>query len=572
MSEIKCLVDVMNVKAYPHHKRHSVPIDNRSIWRWYSRESRIYNSTLNKDDGTLVKGNLWFTNIIAFDFDIPDEVAGGQNLQNSFLFKLTNILGVPKFIIKNKNEYSDWQKEEYFTKYDNNGNKTIKLPKKYGCQVIYELNESIRSQQLEIVSLFNKVRLHITKLVDADTNFKCHMMKNWDNHSLFNVTYNKENNKVDLKELAFKYSNDIGLSCDDINKIFSLKDFETLNEKMPKSLIHASNILLKWYNGLNTWKGNKFNYKNTNNFNNCEKTFLHLGNSRNENLFNYLRLSDISFIENFIYNDYLNSSFLYENCDITYALEETEFDSTKASILSFLKENESYSVRNLSIIDDCSKVIKIDQNKIDYNFDKNVDINIFNYKFDIIANLVNLFMSNPLLYLSNIQSLMTPNFLTLINKTLFNNKGILYGEDSLFESIKYALYLTHFKYYNLIKRKKKVPNNKTSKFIRKKHNFKKMKKYGFFSFNKNNYNSYLYNLQKNGLLKFNGKFFAISFYQQYFHCKNYLISNWIKKLKNFTSNANNIINKFIIVKIMKNYNNYLTNNFININMRYNNTC
>ena len=67
------LVDVMNTKS-EYHCRHSVNIkDFNEIKKYYAIESRIYNGIWNEDSNKYVKGTLWFTNYMIFDFDYDED-------------------------------------------------------------------------------------------------------------------------------------------------------------------------------------------------------------------------------------------------------------------------------------------------------------------------------------------------------------------------------------------------------------------------------------------------------------------------------------------------------------------
>ena len=213
------LVDVMNSKS-EYIMRHSVDIKNlREIKKYYAIESRIFNGIWNEEENKYEKGPFWFTNYIVFDFDFDKEhfpeLKTEKDMEKKLevsLDSLFSILGTPKYIIKNKwtNEgndcYTEYQKKKYFTK-----NNIVKLPKKYGCQVVYELDESLQSQYKERVSVYNQLRNIISLKCDGDINFKGHMFKNFNNRYLFNVTTfkNEETNKINLYNLSKRFENEI---------------------------------------------------------------------------------------------------------------------------------------------------------------------------------------------------------------------------------------------------------------------------------------------------------------------------------------------------------------------------
>ena len=128
----KLLRDVMNSKSDKHFRHSEDAYDIKKLSFYYAIESRIFNSIWNEELKKYTRGPLWFTNIMVFDFDYDEEhfpnVDDYERKLNESLEKLTNILGTPKYKIYNKQKFTKWEKEVYFTK-----NGEVKLPKKYGC-------------------------------------------------------------------------------------------------------------------------------------------------------------------------------------------------------------------------------------------------------------------------------------------------------------------------------------------------------------------------------------------------------------------------------------------------------
>ena len=298
------LVDVMNSKS-EYICRHSVDIKNLSeIRKYYAIESRIYNGIWNNEENKYVKGSLWFTNYMIFDFDFDKEhfpeLETDEDMKRKLdesLNSLFSILGTPKYIIRNKTNtgkdvYSDYQKKKYFTK-----NNITKLPKKHGCQVVYELDKSLQNIYKEQIVVYNLVRNIISAKCDGDLNFKGHMFKNFHNRYLFNVKTFKdvETNKINLYNLCKIYENEIVSSnkkyreiykvnsknnnnnsnnynnndsdnCIDndyslIDSIFSLKPFETIkNETIlaPQFKRYSTKLVNEYINNINTYNHGSF--------------------------------------------------------------------------------------------------------------------------------------------------------------------------------------------------------------------------------------------------------------------------------------------------------------------------
>lgn len=598
------LVDVMNVKS-SNHMRHSIDIKYRhTISQYYARETRIYNAVFDKESSRYIRGKYWFTNIIVFDFDIEEGkelYTDPESYLNNCLTKLFSILGKPKYIIRNKNSYSREEIDKYFTIINpKTGEKKIKTPKKFGCQVVYELSESLKSEYVEQVKLYHLVRQKINMLTNADTNFKGHMFKNYDNKTLFNVVENNDFDVFNLKEIANKLLDDKTL----VSKVFALGPYEKLNGDMPKSFKKLNRQLTKFYSILNQWKlkFNIDNKENNNSNNNNYRIPYKCFSSRNETLFNFLKYLNDAELNCFSYNDYISNDKLYSNCEINDPLDEYEFNTTKNSILNFRSNNDiefnSNAGRTNLNID--LRVFKEDQLPLNLKFfkeneskfniknfmhKKNITVNIhgkmvkielYNCNDDNNSNIKcindqiyskiisNIFLHNPLLFLTNINSIFTPDLVTYLNNMLTNmfsleEKFTLY---QMYDIIRSAVFLTHFKLYHSIK-KNKAKKKKKGKNSKRKFKSNSIHKYYGLKLRYNNKNilgfEKFYNrLKRNKLLREDGSPYAISYYQQYFHIKNLIASIYVRNIKYYckisSERNNNIINIFIIYIVCYYYN------------------
>lgn len=533
MEKVKYLRDVMNSKSY-NHFRHSINADDiGKISFYYAIESRLYNSVWNKEKSTYVKGPLWFTNIMVFDFDFDEKHFPNINdyhkkLKDS-LNKLESILGTPHYIIYNKNssKFDKFQIETFFTKIEND-KKVINLPKKYGCQVVYELKESVKSQFPETVKLYHNLRNEINKLTDGDMNFKGHMFKNFYNKKLFDVKEFDNYDSIDIFKLSKKYCNDY--DGETIDNIKNLPAFHRL-DYYPKIFREYNQRLYSFYNDLNTYKLKFKNYKNntdntfSENFNsdklidvNCIKFNT---TSRNETLFYLFQRMNIEQLSKLDYSDYKNiiSSNIFDSCDIKDCLSYEEFENTRLSVytyknnhsnnLDFVPFNydlESKTINNnkvFNIVEEPFNINFLNKNlktkleiiyrRID-NLDKKIKNNKKNYvkikttinskshkkssiKIDLYncnsysKYLANIFiLLHPEFIIRNIKNLFTPNFVNYINSLLckkFNKSNDFYGLYDLYTIFHNALYLMHFKYYNSLKKFKEDIKLKNKKKVSK---------------------------------------------------------------------------------------------------------
>lgn len=551
------LRDVMNSKSDRHFRHSENAYDIKKLSFYYAIESRIFNGIWNDELQKHTRGPLWFTNIMVFDFDFDEahfpNVEDYQRKLNESLIKLEEILGKPKYKIFNKNKYSKWEIEVYFTK-----NGKVNLPKKCGCQVVYELTDSIKSQWVESVNLYHRLRLDISAAVDADLNFKGHMFKNPYNKRLFDIHENADAEPVDIFAVAERmgYSN--------IDRIRNMKAFETFEtkNKLPAYLKKWSNMLLSFYQDLNSWKSNssKVNWKNKMFYiENCKRY-----DSRNETLFNYFKSIPLSTLETIQYHETLNTN-LFDNCSIKEPLDEVEWETTRQSVLNYRKENNIEFVdRNVD-----SRVFKWDQSPLNTNFFnenyenlmkaaknakiyRNIEANWLstsipmdlykgNNAEEILANVFLSYGADKVL--TNVRNLISHDMLEFykdilkVDSTIMQNNNLsndTYGMWDLYCIIKGALYLTHFKYYRCIQkfRHSKPKREKTKLEIRN----EMMSKWGLnYRGSILGFKRFYEKLMKNGLLKSDGSALPISFYQSHFRIRNAIASTFAKLIKTYLS-------------------------------------
>ena len=555
--------DVMNSKS-DRIMRHPVAFNNiRHISKYYAMESRIFMSKRYLCPETGVyryeKQNLWFTNEMVFDFDFNETECELSNLKierqlKEGLNKLEKLLGKPKYIIRNRDNYTQWEIDKYFTK-DNK----INLPKKYGVQVVYELKDSLKSQFKEQVNLYNMARLKITEMVGADLNFRGHMFKNYYSN-LFNVETN-EVKPLSLREIALA----AGIDKELIDKIMSLKPWETLNEELSGIVAKYNRRLVNWYLDLNTFKKNgKAKFKKELNWD------LIKTDSRNVTLFNYLCSLTNEEIQNLDYYSIVNSD-LFDKCTIQEPMDKKEFYYTVENVLEWRKkgglEPELYRIKEDQVLSLKFKEINfkfneyaeslLNKNKNNYIIIDNMihSGNKKNYTLELesLSNsspeniLANLFLRiGAIDILENIRSLITPNFLEWIKQReeLSQFDILNYGLDDMFHLIRSAIYLVHFKVYHTIrkwKREQNKPNSKERELsAREKKNqlrknwmipvAKNFKEGDLLKYAVNFKNVYLM-LKRNGHLKEDGSPFAVSYYQSLFKIRNYDASLYVKIIK-----------------------------------------
>ena len=572
------LRDVMNSKSTNHFRHSENAYDSKRLSFYYAIESRIFNGRFDKLLNKNVRGPLWFTNIMVFDFDFDEKhfpnVEDYECKLSSSLSKLESILGKPKYKIYNKSQdsYTDWEKEIYFTKINSDGFEEVKLPKKYGCQVVYELKDSLQSQYIERVKLYNSIRLYISSIVDADENFKGHMFKNPLNHKLFNIQRNGNHDLVDIFEISETFN------FKDVTLIKNLEPFEELHSKfntkniLPAYLKNYSDMLTCFYQDLNSWKSNstKINFKSKMFYaNSCKKS-----ESRNETLFNYFKSLPMHQLETAQYCEIANSSSnIFANCAITEMISKDEFDVTKQSVCDYRKKNHVGALNSLALDNNTnfndSRVFKFEQNSPNMNFfsensialnsaanniNNGRNIRVLYLSTDIplklynngnneekLANIYILFGSENVL--SNISSLITPDMLNFYKTQLDNAESI--GMWDLYNIVRGAVYLVHFKYYRTIQefRHSKVEKVTVTKLTVKAEKRNNLFKEWGINYNASNldilgFKDLYQNLSNSNLLKDDGTPLAISFYQNHFHVKNSIASIFVKTIKNYLKTLN----------------------------------
>lgn len=629
------LRDVINTKS-SYKNRHSINAnDIKEISKYYAIESRIYNSIIDENN-EIKKGPLWLMNYLIFDFDFDEEHytlkenETFESVLNKNINILLSILGTPKYIIKNKNfeneiknnRLSNYRYNQiintYFTDYSDSDNIKIKMPKKYGCQVVYELKESIKSQYPEQYRFFNYFRKIINELCCADQNFKNHVFKNFYNNELFDITENKDYNEIDIYEITKNNKaifnkikeNNYYRNLDDsikgknfeflIDKIHYCEQFKYLNSdnRDPLDIIfeNYSNKLTNFYFNLNSYKTDKEKNKNYG-FNST---------SRNECLFNYFKSIDINSISNEenSYNSLVvnNSYNIFDNCDIKEPIDEYEFENTKESVL-FYRQNNLLTERIVSIPDNKFHVFKLNYiNRSESNIsnfndfilkdkDKILNLLINTNKYDkciikfsnrgkeqlyncdlysIKGLQYNLILSNYFIIkgydtiLNNIKNVFNKDFLQIVKEIIDNfEDSSKYGLYDLFTFVKDAIYYTHFKIYYTIKNKRNLINRcntiSTNSRCRINNRFNRLinniNYINLLNINKNNYLLFL--MLSKGLIKNCNNLLKskpISFYQSYFNISNVKATLLSRFIKKLLNNSK--FNNYI------NYNNYFNKNYL----------
>lgn len=363
--------------------------DLKSISKKSHSELRRFLPIWDEEKGRYVcHPRIYFTNYIAFDLDIDEKHfpnSSDERLSKILeisLAKLYRILGTPKWIIKNKSlsELTESQISTYFTEINSEtGEKKINIPKKYGCQVFYELTESIQSVYPERYNIFETVRKTISAMIGADPNFNCNMAKNPLNKEIFNIweAEEGEDSKVDILNLALngyakycyreKETKNIIVSENNLSKDLILKKWnceknKTIDE-LSKPDLHLRkyiNSLFNFYNELNSWKfdDSRIDYMINNNY--AEKT--QKDSSRNVTLFNYFKYIPINKVQTITYKEILSIKGLFDSCTIKENLDEEEVERIRTSVLGY------YNLKNENI----------DRNNHTTKTDNDVNCNILN--------------------------------------------------------------------------------------------------------------------------------------------------------------------------------------------------
>ena len=451
--------------------------DLKSISKKSHSELRRFLPIWDEEKGRYIcHPKMYFTNYIAFDLDIDEKHfpnSSDERLSKILeisLAKLYRILGTPKWIIKNKslNELTDYQINTYFTEINSEtGEKKINTPKKYGCQVFYELTESIQSVYPEKYDLFETVRKTISAIIGADPNFNCNMAKNPLNKEIFNVweTEKGKDSKVDILNLALngyakycyrdKETRNIVVSNNNLSKELILKKWncernKTIDE-LSKPDLHLRayiNNLFNFYNELNSWKFNdkRIDYMVNNNY--ADRT--QKDTSRNVTLFNYFKSIPIDKIQTITYKEILSIKGLFDNCIIKENLEEEEIERIRTSVLRYYNlENTNVNLNNSKIkINNVNcnilnenhediRVFKFNQSLFDRDFFKNNKSkfysglnkikNLFELEKDACTNEINPNLHVIYKYWSGFQSEKMPILLYNMN---FNNSDEVIHRDS----------------------------------------------------------------------------------------------------------------------------------------------
>lgn len=568
--------DVMNTKSHTIC-RHAVDATNyRYLSNYYSIESRVNNclgfeECLNEITGEIyklpIKSEYYFTNEMVFDFDfkegeLPDDILK-EKLEGS-LEKLYSILGKPQFVIRNKDSYTRYQIEKYFTNTDKYGNSVINMPKKYGCQVIYELDESLSSIYIERVKLYHDVRLKLSKECDSDILFKGHMHKNQYNGKLFDVVFNKDDNKLYLKDLA----KTMGYDVEYLEKVYETAPYSKMIVKTDRmssyiDLLRSENF--NYYKRLNTYKGvGVSKTPNTAVVASVEKC---KSESRNISIFNYLLLCKNERIKNVTIEE-LKSLGLFSNCTIKDTIENIEFESIKKSILSYREENnfdwESSIRSEINVFD-----IKFED--FDPNFiEKFINIRNKNIKYKNITGSENekvSFVAKMLwgsirnsefedsIIMKNVESLFSESFIDFIKMELgFSIETPIFEVVNI---VKGAVCMIHWKAYHSRK-----------KYYKREHkNQNLLDLYGVseivndnecFLTKLSNFSKYFNILLSDGLIIIDedGKYKSnvISFYREYFGINNLIASIFTQTVKayiKFLLLKEHIINYLKLIKELK---------------------
>ena len=560
--------DVMNTKS-SMKRRHAVKYNDWSLLKdWYAIESRLYLSYQEVLDNGAVAlrhvSELWFTNELVFDYDLHDEDVKSKEQANAlvdeFLNKLEALLGKPRWIITNKNEYTQWQIDRYFTLYTEDGTKEVKLPKKYGCQVIYELDESLKSQMLERVKLYQKARLKVTEMVGADLNFRGHMHKNQWNRGIFNIVVNDDGDVVSLKKLASVAGFDEKL----VNDVLSLPAFHSFEKKLPVIFAKYQRRLNQWYQELNTWKRP---FKQNINTSAVQPQKWMKSSSRNVTLFNYLSCVPSAQLEAMNLETIACKQNLFGHCDIQEPLDLDECETVRNSILQWRDANgfepdgndiqdnrvlklDSY-LQDLNIVEKWKTMIPLkQQNEVYVTFDRKYGRGISHRKFSIKTkngqesveySIFNLMLSiGPMEILEHVNSLIQPEFIHLVEEKCNCSLGL----DDAYHAIRTALFMLHWSVINGIRSCSTLPVEKKVVHSTRMQQNSMITRYGVHK--RGSYVStstiisdaikfkkYYLKLLRNGHLKENGIPKPISYYQQLFHCSCSTASIYVKTIKVF---------------------------------------
>lgn len=320
--------DVANTKS-DYVRRHAVPMtDHEELSRWYAQETRIFAARW--EGGRWVKGNAYFVNEVVFDIDAYDE-----RTEQERLHALTGLLGQPRAVIRNRQNLEDAVLAHWCKREDG----TINRPKPYGVQVVYQLDQSVRSDTPALMGLLDRARLAVTRMVHADPNFHNHMFKCYWNTTLFDVQWNL-NATLSLKDLVVA----AGMSSQELVDALSAPKYVS-SETMHPACALAGQRLADWYDRLNTYGGiaDKSSGEQTLEIGTMDshgETYKHDNASRNVTLFNWLRLTEwVELAAIHADQNWLPSETLFESCDDHNPLPLSEVRKTVESVFNWRVKN-----------------------------------------------------------------------------------------------------------------------------------------------------------------------------------------------------------------------------------------
>jgi hypothetical protein len=601
--------DVMNSKS-DRIFRHPVAFNHYShLEQYYAVESRVFMSKMVKDENGNIqyeRTHLWFTNEVVFDFDFDEEHVKGKTdlelegmLQNG-INRIEALLGKPKYVIKNRTEFTDFEVGRYFTKGDE-----VKLPKRWGAQLVYELAESLQSQFVERVALYHQARLAVTRMVGADPNFKGHMFKNY-RSELFKVE------KFEQKPLSlFDLAVAAGFEREHVERVLSLKAGEHLERNLCKTMQRYNRRLVNWYMNLNTFK-RQGGFKSKRNINwNAIKC-----GSRNVTLFNYLCALGIDSIRELEYERVVSSQ-LFDQCDLQEPMSREEFESTRDSVVSW---RESGGLEPEAFDAGDSRVFKLNFQPLNREFfdafkgmsmdkmGKFAEIKFVGHKRSepvkehtirvplYEENSAETALANIFLHLGgfnileNVRSLVTNESLDWIKLNLEKWFQEDHGLDDLYHAVCSALYLTHFRLYGSIREWRATKSISASttgisdateassiRTIWMVPSYRSSDDHTILSYACRFKRVYA-QLKREGHLNENGLAKPISYYQSLFHVKNADASLYVKIIKMYLLVQKALIGRvrhsaFCVpfnIYVNSNFNTYLIRDFIIINGEYTN--
>ena len=333
--------EVANVKSR-YLNRHPVCIyDKKGFLQSYAVETRIYPAKRVWDEiewqwKWVRLGKNWFTNYIAFDIDVPNDVEEEEAVrrQEHSIQTLMSLLGQPMVKVKNKKHYTQEQLDRYWTQRDG----TLKPPKRFGCQLVFLLDSSLHSDYHERVRVYKEIRDYLNSVSGADPLCHGHMMKNWFNNSLFDVEWYEEPSELNLQQLAVSL---LGYEQSYVDKLWKVPKFLHEDEPMLSPLVEkAMEETVQWYEKLNTWKWDRKHKQRGGNRSGHGNSDWMRTSSRNVSLFNFLRYVPYEKLQDLTLDDViLEKPDLFDLCDHKERLGEEEFERTKNSVMFYRNGN-----------------------------------------------------------------------------------------------------------------------------------------------------------------------------------------------------------------------------------------